>query len=367
MNSPGTSYAPHARVRPQSAQSRIDYLLHPSFYDNPDRLYRARILALTLCTLWGTAIIVLLALALAPLPMYMRTIGMPLLLIQAVIMAGLLYKFKRDGSYELCSNIAIGIVPLIIMVGVYLSGGMTDSPVAQLLAVTPLLAFFFSGIRVGASAALFIGLLMAIVLLLQFSGLRFPQEMANAEQIGITRALLLLIYTIIAATLAFFYDYTTGMLRAERDKEHWKVMQLAQTDALTGLANRRVFDEILTERIERYHAAPQSHSFALCFLDLDGFKTINDRHGHDVGDQILRAISIRFRSSLRGSDIIGRRGGDEFTLLLDQLTLGPALEATAQRFLKIISEPIETSAGLLSVGGALASRFSPVTVLMPNY
>lgn len=88
----------------------------------------------------------------------------------------------------------------------------------------------------------------------------------------------------------------------------------ASHDALTGLLNRRSFDDLLAQassRSERY-----GWPFALALLDLDKFKVINDRHGHDGGDRVLRAIGAALRQSLRSGDIAARVGGDEFALIL---------------------------------------------------
>jgi diguanylate cyclase (GGDEF)-like protein len=89
------------------------------------------------------------------------------------------------------------------------------------------------------------------------------------------------------------------------------VEQLALQDSLTGLANRRKVEERIEWRIE--HQQP----FCVVMLDLDGFKRINDTHGHPVGDDLLRQFSRELRSNIRSTDIVGRWGGDEFIVVLD--------------------------------------------------
>ncbi|MFM7575609.1 MAG: diguanylate cyclase domain-containing protein, partial [Microcystaceae cyanobacterium] len=88
-------------------------------------------------------------------------------------------------------------------------------------------------------------------------------------------------------------------------------------DSLTGLPNRAFLMAKLKEQLE----IPQEafHPFALLFLDLDRFKLVNDSLGHLVGDQLLQAIAGRLRHCLRGQDVIGRLGGDEFIIILDTL------------------------------------------------
>jgi len=337
---------------------RLENFLHPSFYGDPDMLRRARILVATICVVISLAAIGTVFLAIAPVPANTRVIGIPIEIIIVIFMTLLLRKLKHDAAYALCSQMMVGFMLVIIAFATFVTGGISASPIAQLLVAPPLMAFFFGGIRAGNSCALIVGLLIAAALLLEKSGLSFPQTM-EAKDAGNTHSILLVMAFCVISALAFIYERASTALRSERDKEHQKVMQLAQTDPLTGLANRRMFDDMLTRQIAQLHTNPMSRSLALCYLDLDGFKLINDHHGHDVGDQVLRAVSIRLRSSLRGVDLIGRHGGDEFMLLLDQLEPGPAVEVMAQRFLQLIGQPIETSAGLLSVGGSLGFAFFP--------
>jgi diguanylate cyclase len=118
----------------------------------------------------------------------------------------------------------------------------------------------------------------------------------------------------------------------------------ASTDALTGLPNRRALREALTERLqEAYAARRQIH---VGFVDLDGFKAINDRHGHDAGDRFLRAMAAKLTASMRPGDLVGRYGGDEFVVLFD----APADDGSTARQLR---ERLEAgSRGRFDLGGA---------------
>ncbi len=96
----------------------------------------------------------------------------------------------------------------------------------------------------------------------------------------------------------------------------------ATTDALTGLFNRRAFNDRLDEelrRSERYH-----HKFTLLILDLDGFKRVNDSYGHIVGDRTLKSVASCFQSAVRDTDFLARIGGDEFALILPETDLRQA-------------------------------------------
>ncbi|RME06592.1 MAG: GGDEF domain-containing protein [Anaerolineae bacterium] len=104
---------------------------------------------------------------------------------------------------------------------------------------------------------------------------------------------------------------------------HAKMRQQSVTDALTGLPNRRALDRFLDGEVNR--AARYQYPFALIMLDMDGFKQVNDRLGHDVGDQVLVGLGRCLRAVLRESDFIARFGGDEFTVVAPHTDLQGAL------------------------------------------
>jgi diguanylate cyclase (GGDEF)-like protein/PAS domain S-box-containing protein len=117
-----------------------------------------------------------------------------------------------------------------------------------------------------------------------------------------------------------------------------QIEQLAFYDPLTLLGNRRLFKEQLDVELKK--AKRNSTIFALFYLDLDNFKQINDTLGHDAGDGLLQAIADRLRSTLRQSDLIARIGGDEFIVLLPDVS-GPAeVASVANKLLQAISQPV---------------------------
>ncbi|MDP2976028.1 MAG: diguanylate cyclase, partial [Anaerolineales bacterium] len=126
-----------------------------------------------------------------------------------------------------------------------------------------------------------------------------------------------------------------------------EVQNLALTDPLTGLYNRRGFFEL--GRLEFARARRFGRPFASIMLDIDHFKRVNDTHGHPIGDLVLQALAIRFQGSVREVDLIGRYGGEEFTFLLPETAIDKASEI-AERLRKTIAQtPIPTDAGGLNV------------------
>jgi diguanylate cyclase (GGDEF)-like protein len=151
-----------------------------------------------------------------------------------------------------------------------------------------------------------------------------------------------------AASLALvvLFGYLTARLR---DRER-RLEAMARTDALTGVANRRRFLEVFTREFER--AKRYGTSLSCVLLDLDHFKSINDRHGHQVGDRVLVAAAQAFTRSLRTHDTIARWGGEEFVLLLPQTDLAGA-EAVAERCRRSLEDTV-----IPAEGGRVAATVS---------
>ena len=131
-------------------------------------------------------------------------------------------------------------------------------------------------------------------------------------------------------TIGFFKD------RTENYNAKQKIEELAFTDALTGLPNRMLLEERISQSIT--HASRDHGQFALLFLDLDNFKQINDSLGHPFGDRVLVEVTDRLKKCLRQVDTAARLGGDEFVLLLHQADAGGA-EICARRVLADLSAP----------------------------
>ncbi len=114
--------------------------------------------------------------------------------------------------------------------------------------------------------------------------------------------------------------------------------RLATRDQLTGLLNRREFDRILAEEEERWQRF--GHPVALVLIDIDRFKSINDTHGHQIGDGVLREVARRLAESVRSVDRVARFGGEEFALIVMESDADAALETARRACRAIEREPI---------------------------
>ncbi len=124
----------------------------------------------------------------------------------------------------------------------------------------------------------------------------------------------------------------------------------SRTDGLTGLANRRGIEERLSDEVTR--SIRFGHSLSLLMIDLDDFKSINDRFGHAAGDQALRATSKSIEGSIRSIDLAGRYGGEEFMVILPE-TATPGAEIVAERIRSWVEQTVgvTVSIGLASLDG----------------
>lgn len=143
----------------------------------------------------------------------------------------------------------------------------------------------------------------------------------------------------------------------ERVKAQQELTHLATHDALTGLPNRSLFNEHLD--IALHNAGRHGRTAALLFIDLDGFKAINDTYGHEAGDRLLQEIGNRMRTCVRQEDIIARMGGDEFTVLLSELNDTDDAALVAQKLLDCINKPVDLDSHLCHVGASIGIAMFP--------
>ena len=144
----------------------------------------------------------------------------------------------------------------------------------------------------------------------------------------------------------------TDLREKERQLEH-----IAYHDALTGLPNRVLLADRLRQAMT--YATRRGERVAVVYIDLDGFKAINDSHGHNQGDALLIAVAHRMRDALREGDTLARIGGDEFVAVLADLRNDQDCSPLLERLLAAASEPVPAPAGELRVSASLGVTFFP--------
>lgn len=136
-----------------------------------------------------------------------------------------------------------------------------------------------------------------------------------------------------------------------------RVQRLAYHDDLTGLPNRSAFMDDVAQAVQE--ARGRGTRFAMLFLDLDGFKEINDSLGHGAGDVLLQQVALRIRRCLRQADRLARFGGDEFLVLLDPVRRRRDVETVTRKILKAIAAPIELHGLMASVSASIGIAIFP--------
>ena len=141
-------------------------------------------------------------------------------------------------------------------------------------------------------------------------------------------------------------------------KEHQQQLEYsAHYDALTRLPNRLLLADRLKQALARCHR--MSSSLAVLYIDLDGFKSVNDNHGHEVGDQLLITVASRWSDALREGDTLARIGGDEFIVILVDLEHTNDYEYILQRLLQAAAEPVNVDQQMLRVSASIGVTIYP--------
>ena len=158
--------------------------------------------------------------------------------------------------------------------------------------------------------------------------------------------------------VALFSDITKR--KAEEDEIRFR----ANYDPLTGLANRSLFYEQFDQILKQ--AKRHNQGVALLYLDLDGFKAVNDQYGHYIGDCVLQAVAQILQSTVRDSDTICRMGGDEFVISLSQVAKVKTMHAVADKIIQAISKPIAVDNHEINIGTSIGISYYPFDGTRPD-
>jgi diguanylate cyclase (GGDEF)-like protein len=177
-----------------------------------------------------------------------------------------------------------------------------------------------------------------------------------AELIGVA-ALGLLGVTVVLSAFDAARAARTEALALALQARNEQLRAAALYDALTGLPNRVLLDERLIQAVRRSERSGKP--FAVMFVDLDRFKSVNDAYGHDVGDRLLKAVSERMQSCVRGEDTVARAGGDEFIVVLAELGRGPDAGVVGEKMLKELARPFQVGPRQLDIGASIGISIYP--------
>lgn len=272
----------------------------------------------------------------------------------------LLHRFHKYSNYFLAAF--FGIFPIILS-GIW-NGVMSGTDGG----VTPLLFFFIMVVifyvllplRMAIGLTLVLGVMHAGYVLLPFLGIEVPTRFAaEAEKPEIRSLFATIVVVIVYIVLMIMLGIFRAMNRDLSDQliaDNQMLEKISNQDPLTKLANRRFFQSYLNNVI--YKASFSEKPFSIVFIDLDGFKQINDQYGHHAGDETIIAVAKRIGETVRAADMVARLGGDEFAIILDG-TGADFVEQVCKKIQERIQQPIAVDGVNVSVGASIGVAIYP--------
>lgn len=246
--------------------------------------------------------------------------------------------FRWRHSYLLAGNLAVAAVYFAVLAGVLLTGGYGVSPIMPLWIVVPVFVFPLAGPRSGMVWAIVIFLTMITLLVSNLVGFK-AWQLSDPETLQVIERVLPVILCFMVVTALIIYERLNEQLNQWLQEERQRFAFKASHDSLTDLPNREEFySRLETALRESNHKRLQ---MALVYIDLDGFKPVNDMHGHFAGDKVLKITAQRIKEVLRHTDVAARIGGDEFALILHGVQKRSDIDLALNKLLHTLSIPID--------------------------
>lgn len=266
----------------------------------------------------------------------------------------------RLGKHRVAAHLVIFAIYLSSAGVMTVSGGIYSSSVIWQIFV-PIAAFIMSGLWTGLRWGVVCLITVIAAYSLESTGIA---QFAGFE-ITMFDRLIDITGAILATSIAIWYsDHLKSRSLTHLEETKAQLNFLATIDPLTNTFNRRHFLELSERKIERTLTSHGHASFLL--FDLDYFKTINDEHGHLIGDQVLRGVAQICAMHLRPNDFLGRFGGEEFVILLPETKLEDARSIAERLRLLIESTPIQTDIGAvnttISIGVAIKEKSADMSI-----
>ena len=268
-------------------------------------------------------------------------IGMVNMLIVVVSLFCLFLLKRRPEQIERIANLTLGAV----FVGASLVYLFLHDNTVRIGVFFPFVAgaFYLQGARIG------LRWLLAVVAMILAGHLLpwFPDAYSTLE---ITAACLYL-------SILFAVLYNFEKVRSEHLEQEKQLENIAHFDVLTGVPNRMLLADRLAQALAR--TKREQGLMAVCYLDLDGFKSVNDNFGHEAGDQVLVEVTRRIKETIREDDTVARLGGDEFVLLLVGLQAPEECVSSLHRLLLAINQPVQLREKSLRISASIGVSLYP--------
>jgi diguanylate cyclase (GGDEF)-like protein len=256
------------------------------------------------------------------------------------------------------------VATVAIWLSVFFTGGIPMSPALPLLLAPVVLTFCLAGPRPGLLVALATTLVMGI----QWYGvLSFGWVMPalqSRKNPPMDALLIAVTNSLIVILVLLAYERITAHLRKLREEDRQRLAVLASLDDLTGVGNRRTFESRLHEACARCDRS--GDQLAVFYIDLNDFKQINDELGHQAGDQVLRMVAERLRSTLRLNDTVARLGGDEFAVIVEPIQSQESIDVMHGKLRDAITDPLVFAGLVLTISASIGHALYPAQGVQPD-
>jgi len=313
-----------------------DRYVHASWRDDGSMLFRARFL-IGILVAYQNIVMLALAWVLLLSPMLIGSKVAATILLGGVAAAfnALMLGLRRTGRLRFTAELTIATAYCAVQAGVIASGGPLVSPSISVIVVPPVVAICLVGWRHGFYWGIGVFAAQLLLILLYSLGMHYP-NLTPPDQIEVNRLFAWAIVFTALVVIVLVYETINSHLQRDRDLQHQRHEYLASHDLLTGLANRKQLIEKLNAMLVRMQR--KNDVAAVVYLDLDGFKHINDTLGHEGGDRVLQIVAQRLQSVARKNDLPARIGGDEFAVLMEGIGSADNAEQAVLRFQQVLSE-----------------------------
>ena len=346
---------------PEQANVRlflIDKILGNHFVDDPGIMFRARVLVSSWVLFIASLFLFSALLLVLPMKAEAKYSGFSLSGAIIFLLALMIFQFKRSGNFKRYARLSISIAFVGVAISVFLSESPITSPGIGLFYVVPLLAVFYLGRNAGVKwllATLSLLITFFVLELFEFPFIALYDEHFLLE----TKLSAMLLGMVGVLGMVFAYELSNIKLREQRDNEFLRLEFLANHDALTKLSNRNKFESDIENAIARLGLNEFAQKLALFYIDLDGFKPVNDRYGHEAGDEVLRQVAERISLLVEGKGFAARHGGDEFILLLENVKQDQDALDFGKDLIREISQEITHLSETFSVGASIGVSMFP--------